>query len=107
MPDLSAVIVASAVLVVGTYVFRWVGPALPANLTNSPRVRSVVNDAAVLLLAGVMATTALTQDQHFAGWARLAGVSVAGVLAWRKAPFIVVIVVAATVTALGRLAGLT
>lgn len=107
MPDLRVVSVAAAVLSVGTYLFRWAGPALPARLTNSPRVRDVVNDAAVLLLAGVIATTAVTQDQHFAGWARVAGVAVAGVLAWRRAPFVVVVVVSATVAALGRLAGVS
>lgn len=37
--------------------------------------------------------------------ARLAGVAVAGVLVWRRAPFVVVVVAAAVVTAVLRAAG--
>ncbi|MGC2007753.1 MAG: hypothetical protein WA689_23645, partial [Trebonia sp.] len=42
----------------------------------------------------------------FAGWARPAGVAAAGLLAARRAPFPVLVVVAAAVTALLRLAGI-
>ena len=41
----------------------------------------------------------------FAGWARPTGVLVAGILAARRAPFPVVVIAAAGVTALLRLAG--
>jgi hypothetical protein len=58
------------------------------------------------MLAALVATTALTQGHGFAGLARPAGVLVAGVLAWRRAPFVVVVIAAAAVTALLRLAGL-
>jgi hypothetical protein len=60
---------------------------------------------AVVLLVALSATAALTQGHEFAGWARPIGVLVAGVLAWRRAPFVVVIVVAAAVAAGLRLAG--
>ena len=49
---------------------------------------------------------ALTTGHDFAGWARPAGVAAAGLLAARRAPFPVVVVVAAAVTALLRLAGI-
>jgi hypothetical protein len=43
---------------------------------------------------------------EFAGFARPAGVLAGALLAWRKAPFVVVVIAAAAVTALLRLAGL-
>ncbi len=106
MPDMQ-ILGAVAFLSVGTYAFRWAGPALPERFTGSSRAQQLVNDAAVLLLAGVMATTAVTQDTGFSGPARVLAVAAAGLLAWRGAPFIVVIALAATVAALCRLAGLS
>jgi hypothetical protein len=41
----------------------------------------------------------LTEGGGFAGWARPAGVLVGGVLAWRRAPFPLVVLGAAGVTA--------
>ena len=59
----------------------------------------------MVLLAALVATTALTKGHGFAGFARPAGVLVGGVLAWRKAPFLVVVLAAAATAALLRLAG--
>jgi hypothetical protein len=59
------------------------------------------------LLAALVATTALTEGHSFSGFARPAGVLVAGVLAWRKAPFLVVVLAAAGITALLRLLGVS
>nr|MDQ2811969.1 AzlD domain-containing protein [Actinomycetota bacterium] len=61
--------------------------------------------AAVVLLAALVASTALTEGHGFSGWARPAGVLAGGVLAWRRAPFLVVVLTAAAVTALLRLLG--
>jgi uncharacterized integral membrane protein len=47
----------------------------------------------------------LYEGEHFAGMARVLGVMFALFLAWRKMPLIVVILSAAVVTALLRLAG--
>lgn len=102
MRDLWVICAAAAFLAAGTYVLRWAGPALPARLTESPRAKQLIDDSAILLLTGVMATTALLQDQGFAGWARVLGVGAAGVLAWFRAPMLVVIIAAAVVTALAR-----
>ncbi|NEA91734.1 AzlD domain-containing protein, partial [Actinospica acidiphila] len=46
-----------------------------------------------------------TEGGEFAGWARPAGVAVGGVLAWRRAPFVVVVLGAAAATAALRAAG--
>jgi hypothetical protein len=59
------------------------------------------------MLAALVATTALTEGHAFSGLARPAGVLVAGLLAWRKAPFLTVVLAAAAVTALLRLAGVS
>jgi hypothetical protein len=63
--------------------------------------------AAVVLLVALVAVQALTSGHGFAGYARLSGVLVGGLLAWRRAPFIVVVCGAAATTAVLRLAGVS
>jgi branched-subunit amino acid transport protein len=89
----------------GTFAFRFSGPLLRERLAFPPWAERLLEVAAVVLLAALVATTALTQGQGFAGFARPAGVLVAGVLAWRKVPFLVVVLAAAGTTALLRLLG--
>jgi branched-subunit amino acid transport protein len=93
------------VLAAGTYAFRFAGPALRSRLTLPPGAGRVLEAAAVVLLAALAATTALLTGHEFAGFARPAGVLVAGVLAWRKVPFVLVVLAAAATAALARLAG--
>ena len=52
-----------------------------------------------MLLVALIATAALTDGGSFAGVALPAGVLAGGVLAWRKVPFVVVVIVAAAVAA--------
>ncbi|MFE9604682.1 AzlD domain-containing protein [Streptomyces hokutonensis] len=92
-------------LAVGTYAFRLVGPVLHGRVELSARVQELLSAGAVVLLVALLATGALTEGGEFAGWARPAGVLVGGVLAWRRAPFVVVVLGAAGVTAALRLAG--
>jgi len=87
----------------GTFAFRFAGPVLRQRITFPPRAERLLEVAAVVLLAALVATTGLTKGHGFAGFARPAGVLVGGVLAWRKAPFLVVVLVAVVVTALVRL----
>jgi len=101
----NALVVAGIVtLAAGTYAFRLSGQLLRARITFPPRVTRLLEAAAVILLAALVATTALTEGH---GFARPAGVLVAGVLAWRKAPFLVVVLAAAAVTAVLRLLGVS
>lgn len=60
----------------------------------------------MVLLVALALTMALTEEQGFAGIARPAGVLAGGVLAWRRAPFLVVVLTAAGVTAILRLIGI-
>ena len=94
-----------AVLAVGTYAFRVAGPLLGARLAPGPRAQQLVDTATVVLLSALVATSALVAGHGWAGVARPAGVLVAGVLAWRKAPFVVVVIAAAAVAAGLRLLG--
>ncbi|TXS50512.1 AzlD domain-containing protein [Streptomyces sp. uw30] len=92
-------------LAVGTYAFRLVGPALHGRVALPARVQELLAAAALVLLVALLATGGLTEGGGFAGWARPAGVLVGGALAWRGAPFPVVVLGAAGATALLRAAG--
>ena len=105
--DGTLVMAGMATLAVGTYAFRSSGQLLRAKITFPPRAARLLEAAAVILLAALVATTALTEGHGFSGLARPAGVLVAGVLAWRKAPFLVVVIAAAAVTALLRVLGVS
>lgn len=100
----TAVIVILA-LAVGTYAFRLVGPVLHGRVTVPPRVQELASAGAVVLLVALLATGALTESGGFAGWARPTGVLVGAALAWRRAPFAVVVLGAATTTAVLRVVG--
>jgi len=103
--DTTLVVAGMATLAAGTYAIRFAGPALRSRISFPPRAAKLLEAAAVILLAALVATTALTQGHGFSGLARPAGVLVGGVLAWRKAPFLVVVLAAAASTALLRLLG--
>ncbi|MDT8912438.1 AzlD domain-containing protein [Amycolatopsis sp. PS_44_ISF1] len=103
--DAAELVVAAVVLGAGTFAFRFAGPVLRTRVKLSPRAERLMALAAVVLLAALVATSALTEGHGFAGFARPAGVLAGGVLAWRKAPFVAVVVAAAATTALLRLAG--
>jgi hypothetical protein len=53
----------------------------------------------------LVATSTFVDDQHLADPSRIVGVAVGGVLAWCRAPFVVVVAAAAGCAALLRLAG--
>lgn len=101
----SALLLAVAVLAVGTFATRVAGPVLHARVDLSPRVEKIAAISAVVLLAALVATQTVYEAQAFAGIARPAGVVVGGVLAWRQAPFVLVVLAAAGTAALLRLLG--
>jgi branched-subunit amino acid transport protein len=99
-------IAAILALAVGTYTMRLSGVLLRDRLELSDSLQRLLPMAAAALLAALAATAALTEDGGFAGFARPIGVAVGAVLAWRRAPFMVVVIAAAGAAALLRLAGL-
>ena len=101
----TTLLVAVVVLGVGTYAFRLAGPLLGDRVTLSPRVEEALALSTVVLLVALVATAALYESKDFAGYARPIGVGVGGVLAWRRAPFVLVVVAAAATAAGLRLLG--
>lgn len=71
------------------------------------RARRVLSVSATVLLCALVATSALTAGHGFAGWSRPAGVLAGGVLAARRAPFLVAVAVPVATTAMLRLLGLS
>jgi branched-subunit amino acid transport protein len=105
--DTTLVVAGMATLAAGTYAFRLSGQLLRARISFPPPATKLLEGATVILLAALVATTALTQGHGFSGVARPVGVLIGGVLAWRKAPFLVVVIAAAGVTAGLRLLGVS
>ena len=89
----------------GTYLLRLAGLVLRDRVTVPARVERYLDLGATALLVALVATAALTEAGGFAGWARPAGVAVGAVLAWRRLPFVLVVVLAAATTAGLRLLG--
>lgn len=102
---MTVLLISIFVLGVGTLGFRLAGPLLRERLTLSPRLESLMGRVTVVLLVALVATAATLEGGEFAGIARPAGVLVGGVLAWRKAPFVVVVIAAAATAAILRLLG--
>ncbi|MCC9305798.1 AzlD domain-containing protein [Kitasatospora sp. RB6PN24] len=103
MTSRPTVVIALLVLSAGTFAFRFAGPALRSRFSFPKRAEDLLGAAAIVLLASLVATTALTSGHGFSGFARPAGVLVGGVLAARKTPFLVVVIAAAATTAILRL----
>jgi branched-subunit amino acid transport protein len=92
-------------LAAGTYLLRVVGIVLRGRLRVPERVERYLDLGATALLVALIATAALTEDGGFGGWARPAGVLVGAVAAWRRVPFVLVVVLAAGTTAGMRVLG--
>lgn len=106
MENITVLICGIALLSAGTYLMRLGSAKLGSRLALSERSQALLSDAATVLLFSVALATTFYEGEHFAGMARVLGVAFAVFLAWRKMPLIVVIVAAAVITALLRLAGL-
>ncbi|MFB5744810.1 AzlD domain-containing protein [Cedecea sp. P7760] len=106
MTNTLTVLAGLAVLSAGTWLMRFTGAKLGNKMALSDRAQKLLNDGATTLLFSVALATTFFEGSHFAGYARFAGVAVAVFLAWRKVPLIFVIIAAALVTALLRLAGI-
>lgn len=90
-------------LACGTYLLRLAGPLLRERVHLSDSWERGMSIGAITLLGAFVVTSAVFEAGEFAGLERVAGVAVGGVLAWRRAPFVVVVLAAAATTALLRL----
>jgi hypothetical protein len=98
-------LIATAVLAIGTLAFRLAGPVLRTRLQPSERTEKLLAASAIVMFAALVATSTLFDGRTFAGPARLSGVAVGGLLAWRRAPFVVVVLAAAGTASVLRLLG--
>jgi branched-subunit amino acid transport protein len=92
----AAVIAAS----VGCYVLKLAGLSVPAAWVEQPWVARVVDFVPAALLAALVAVQAFTSGQNLVVDGRLAGLAVAALALALRAPFIVVLLLAATAGAL-------
>lgn len=106
MDNITLVVAGMAILSLGTYLMRLAGAKLGSRLTFSRYSQALLADAATVLLFSVALAATFYEGEHFSGMARVFGVGFAVFLAWRKLPLVVVIVAAAVLTALLRLAGI-
>ena len=88
-----------AALTLVTLVVKGIGPVLLGGRDLPPRASAVVALMPGPLLAALVVTAALSEGQRLHVDASTAGVAVAGVLIWRRAPLLVSVLVAVAVTA--------
>jgi branched-subunit amino acid transport protein len=86
-------------LAAGTYLLRVSGIVLRNRLHVPERVQRYLDLGATALLVALVATAALTDGTGFDSWARPVGVAVGVLAAWRRLPFVLVVVLAAATTA--------
>ncbi|GGU84651.1 AzlD domain-containing protein [Lentzea flava] len=98
-------VAAVLILAAGTFAIRFAGPLLRDRVTLPEKVNELMTASATVLLLALVAVSALTNGKQFGGWALAIGVLVGGLAAWRKLPFVAVIVLAAATTAGLRLLG--
>jgi hypothetical protein len=91
--------------VAGCYLLKLGGYLVPARVLEAPQARRLVELLPVALLAALVVVEAVANGRHLdLDGPRLAGVAVGAIAVWRRAPFLVVIVVAGLTAALLRLA---
>ncbi|MBW1603889.1 AzlD domain-containing protein [Streptomyces sp. JJ66] len=86
----------------GCLALKLAGLLVPESALNRPAVARVAGVVPVALLAALIATQTFVADGRLAVDARTAGLAVAALALWRRAPFLVVVVLAAATTALLR-----
>jgi uncharacterized membrane protein len=91
--------------VAGCYLLKLAGYFVPSRVLDHPQVRQLIEMVPVALLSALVVVEAVASGRHL-DWnaARLAGLAVGAVAVWRRAPFLVVIVLAALTAGLLRLA---
>jgi branched-subunit amino acid transport protein len=88
-----------------SYALKAAGPVLVGSRELRPEVRRTLDLVAVPLLAALIAVQTFTDAHRFVFDARVPALAVAGVLVWRRAPFLVVVLAAAATAALLRALG--
>lgn len=100
MSDATVVLI---VMTVGTFALKSAGPLVLGARQLPVRLQTVVDLLPAALLAALAIVSTVGDGQAVVLDARLVGLVVAGLALWRRAPFVVVIVLASAATALARL----
>ncbi|MGE5461657.1 MAG: AzlD domain-containing protein [Solirubrobacterales bacterium] len=100
---MSGIWVAVAVIGLGTVGLKALGPVVLGGRALPERLTGIVELLAPALLSALVAVQAFGAERALVLDARLIGLAAAGIALWRKAPMIVVVLVAAVTTALARL----
>lgn len=95
----AAVLVAAA----GCYLVKLAGLSVPPRLLEHPRVERAADLLPVSLLSALVAVQVLASGDELVVDARLLGLAAAAVALLLRAPFLVVVAVAAATAALARL----
>jgi uncharacterized membrane protein len=96
---------ALVVLAGGTFLLKATGPVLTGGRDLSPAVRNLTQLVPAALLAALVATQTLGNGATLELDARIVGVAAAAVAVALRAPFALVVLVGAAVTALTRFLG--
>lgn len=88
---------------VGCYGLKLGGLLVPVRILQHPTVQRVADQLPVALLLALVAIGTVADGRSLVLDARLAGLAAAGVALVLRAPFLVVVIVAAATTALVRL----
>jgi branched-subunit amino acid transport protein len=91
----------------GTYSEKLLGYLLPASLLDNTTVRRITGYLPICLLSALVAVQTFSTGTTLVIDARVAGVAAAVIALMLRAPFLVVVLVAAIVTALLRASGLS
>lgn len=100
MSDATIVLI---ILAVGTYALKAAGPLVLGDRVLPSGLRYLVDLLPAALLAALAMVSTVGDGQALVLDARLVGLIAAGIALWRRAPFVVVVVVASAATALTRL----
>ena len=91
---------------VASFAIKLSGYLVPKRVMEGPRIGRVSGALTVALLASLTVTNAVGHGQALLVDSRLLGLTAAVIELRFKAPFLLVVVIGAVATALGRLAGL-
>ena len=86
----------------GTIAIKAIGPVLLGGRPLPERLSNVIELLAPALLGALVAVQTFGNGQALAVDERVLGVAVAAIAIWRKAPLLLVVILATVVTALAR-----
>jgi branched-subunit amino acid transport protein len=90
------------VMTVGTFALKSAGPLVLGARQLPVRVQSLIDLLPAALLAALAIVSTVGDGRAVVIDARLVGLVVAGLALWRRAPFVVVILLASAATAITR-----